>query len=107
VMIVSPIANGPSEKLGIQAGDRIVRVDTIDIAGNGITNEEVIKLLKGPRGTKVEVDIVRPGVKNRKHFTITRDQIPIFSIDAPYMIDDEIGYLKISRFAKTTYAEFM
>lgn len=107
VMIISPIANGPSEKLGIQAGDRIVRVDTIDIAGNGITNEKVIQLLKGPRGTKVEVDIVRPGVKKRKHFTITRDQIPIFSIDAPYMIDDEIGYLRITRFAKTTYAEFM
>jgi len=107
VMIISPIANGPSEKLGIQAGDRIVKVDSTIIAGNGITNEEVIKLLKGPRGTKVDVDIVRPGATKRKHFTITRDQIPIFSIDAPYMIDNEIGYLRISRFAKTTYAEFL
>jgi carboxyl-terminal processing protease len=107
VMIISPIANGPSEKLGIQAGDRIVKVGNETIAGNGVTNEKVIKLLKGPRGTKVEVDIVRPGVKQRKHFTITRDEIPIFSIDAPYMIEDEIGYLRISRFAKTTYSEFM
>jgi carboxyl-terminal processing protease len=107
VLIISPIANGPSEKLGIQAGDRIVKVDTTEIAGNGITNAGVIKLLKGPRGTKVNVEIVRSGVKKRKLFTITRDRIPIYSIDAPYMIDEYTGYLKITRFAKTTYAEFI
>lgn len=107
VLIISPIANGPSEKLGIQAGDRIVKVDTTEIAGNGITNAGVIKLLKGPRGTKVNVEIVRSGVKKRKLFTITRDRIPIYSIDAPYMIDEHTGYLKITRFAKTTYTEFI
>ncbi|MDG1476159.1 MAG: S41 family peptidase [Vicingaceae bacterium] len=107
VLIISPIANGPSDKLGIKAGDRIVKVDTTDIAGNGITNAGVIKLLKGPRGTKVDLEIVRSGAKNRKLFTITRDRIPIYSIDAPYMIDNKTGYLKITRFAKTTYKEFI
>ena len=107
VLIISPIANGPSDKLGIKAGDRIVKVDTTDIAGNGITNAGVIKLLKGPRGTKVDLEIVRSGEKKRKLFTITRDRIPIYSVNAPYMIDDKTGYLKITRFAKTTYKEFI
>lgn len=107
VMIISPIANGPSEKLGIKAGDRIVKVEDINIAGVGITNDSIIKLLKGPRGTKVDVDIVRPGYKKRFHYTITRDQIPIFSVDAPYLIQESIGYLRITRFSKTTYEEFV
>lgn len=107
VMVVSPIVNGPSDKLGILAGDRIVKVDSTEIAGVGITNDEVMKLLKGPQDTKVDVDIIRPGFKKRKHFTITRGQIPIYSVDAPYMIKGDIGYLRITRFAKTTYEEFM
>tara|TARA_B100000809_G_scaffold264347_1_gene319934 strand:+ start:3168 stop:4790 length:1623 start_codon:yes stop_codon:yes gene_type:complete len=107
VLVISPIANGPSDKLGIKAGDRIVKVDTTEIAGNGITNAGVIKLLKGPRGTKVDLEIVRLGEKKRKLFTVTRDRIPIFSIDAPYMLDDHTGYLKITRFSKTTYSEFV
>jgi len=106
IMVISPIVNGPSDKLGIMAGDRIVKVDTTVVAGVGITNDKVIKLLKGPRGTKVDVDIVRPGSKKRKHFTIIRDQIPIFSIDSPYMIKNDVGYLRITRFSKTTYDEF-
>ena len=106
VMIVSPIANGPSEKLGIKAGDRIVTVGKINIAGVGITNDSIIKLLKGPRGTKVDVDIVRPGYQKKFHYTITRDQIPITSVDAPYLIKNKIGYLRITRFSKTTYEEF-
>ena len=107
VMVVAAIANGPSEKLGIQAGDRIIKVDTVNIAGNNITNNDVIKLLKGPRGTKVNVFIKRRGTKKLLKFAIVRDEIPIYSVDAPYMIDDHIGYVKISRFAKTTYAEFI
>jgi len=107
ILIISPIVNGPSAKLGIKAGDRIVKVDTTDVAGVGINNANVIKLLKGPRGTKVNVEIVRRGSKKRKHFEITRDRIPIFSIDAPYMMQDNIGYLRITRFSKTTYSEFM
>ena len=107
VMVVAAIANGPSEKLGIQAGDRIIKVDTVTIAGKNITNNDVIKLLKGPRGTKVNVFIKRRGTKKLLKFAIVRDEIPIYSVDAPYMIDDHIGYVKISRFAKTTYAEFI
>ncbi len=107
ILIISPIVNGPSDKLGIKAGDRIVKVDTTDVAGVGIINADVIKLLKGPRGTKVNVEIVRKGSKKRKFFTIVRDRIPIFSIDAPYMINDKTGYLRITRFSKTTYDEFM
>ncbi|MGE0562150.1 MAG: S41 family peptidase [Flavobacteriales bacterium] len=107
VMILSVIPNGPSEKVGIEAGDRIVKVGKKLIAGNGITNENVIKLLKGPKGTKVSVSVVRKGIKNLIDYTITRDEIPIFSIESPYMIDDEIGFVKINRFAKTTYTEFL
>ncbi|MCB9361633.1 MAG: S41 family peptidase [Flavobacteriales bacterium] len=107
VMVISAIANGPSEKLGIEAGDRIVKVDTTEIAGNGITNDKVIKLLKGPKGTKVKVTIVRKGIKKKLTFPIIRDEIPIFSIDAPYLINASTGYIRITRFAKTTYNEFV
>lgn len=107
VMVISAIANGPSEKLGIQAGDRIIKVDTVDIAGKEITNNEVIKLLKGPRGTKVNVKIKRKGVKKLLHFTIVRDEIPIYSVDAPYLLNDKTGYIKITRFARTTHTEFL
>ncbi|MCB0402037.1 MAG: S41 family peptidase [Flavobacteriales bacterium] len=107
VMIISPIANGPSEKLGIKAGDRIIKVDDKRIAGVGITNDSIIKLLKGPRGTNVEVDIVRPGYSKVFHYKITRDEIPIYSVDAPYIIKGKTGYLRITRFSKTTYEEFM
>lgn len=107
VMVVAAIANGPSEKLGIQAGDRIIKVDTVNIAGKNITNNDVIKLLKGPRGTKVNVYVKRRGTKKLLKFAIVRDEIPIYSVDAPYMIDDNIGYVKVSRFARTTYAEFL
>ena len=107
VLVVAPIAKGPSAKLGIKAGDRIVTVDTSNIAGIGITNDQVIKYLKGPRGTKVNVKIKRRGVKKLLAFTITRDKIPIYSVDSPYMITDETAYLKITRFSKTTYAEFL
>ena len=107
ILVISPIANGPSDKLGIKAGDRIVKVNSTVVAGVEMTNEKVVKLLKGPRGTKVDVEIIRQGSKKRKHFTITRDQIPIFSIDAPYMIKEDIGYLRITRFSKTTYTEFI
>ncbi len=107
VLVIAPIVNGPSDQLGIKAGDRIVKVDTTEIAGVGITNEDVIKLLKGPRGTKVEIAIIQQGTQKKKHFSIERDQIPIYSIDAPYLIKNNIGYLRITRFSKTTYTEFM
>jgi carboxyl-terminal processing protease len=107
VMVISAIANGPSEKLGIEAGDRIVKVDTTEVAGVGIANEDIIKLLKGPKGTKVNVTIIRKGIKKNLNFAIIRDEIPIFSIDAPYLINESTGYIRITRFAKTTYDEFL
>ncbi len=105
IMVVSPITGGPSEKLGILAGDRIVQVEDEYVAGVGVTNKDVIRLLKGPKGSVVKVFIMRDGEKNLLEFNIVRDKIPIFSVMAAHMVDDEIGYIKVSRFAKTTIAE--
>ena len=106
ILVVSPISGGPSERLGIRAGDRIVEVDGENAAGIGITNRDVMKLLKGPKGTVVQVGIKREGVKELLTFDITRDKIPIYSVDAVHMVDKNIGYIKVSRFAKTTMDEF-
>jgi carboxyl-terminal processing protease len=107
VIVVSPIAGGPSEMLGIHAGDRIVQIENKNVAGTGITNEQVIKNLRGKRGTKVNVKILRRGEKNLLDFTITRDKIPINSIDANYMVDKTTGYIKINRFSAKTKDEFI
>jgi carboxyl-terminal processing protease len=105
IMVVSPIAGGPSERLGIRAGDRIVQVEEEYVAGVGVTNKDVIRLLKGPKGSLVKVFIKRDGERYLLEFNIERDKIPIFSVMAAHMIDDEIGYIKVSRFAKTTLEE--
>ncbi len=106
LMVVSPISGGPSEKVGLQAGDKIVEVDGENIAGIGIQNSDVQKKLRGKKGTKVNVGIKRKGVGDILNFTITRDKIPIFSVDASYMATPEIGYIKVNRFAKNTIDEF-
>ena len=104
LMVVATIPGGPSEKLGIQAGDQIVAVDTQSIAGVGIKNNEVRTKLMGELGTKVRVKVLRN--KNKElSFTITRDKIPIFSVDASYMIDKETGYIKLNSFSRTTVEE--
>lgn len=103
--IVSPISGGPSEKLGILAGDKIVKID--GKSSVKIARDDVPKKLKGPKGTKVVITIVRAGVNSPLEFEIIRDQIPIYSVDASFMYNDEIGYVKVSRFAATTYNEFM
>ena len=107
IMVVSAISGGPSQELGIKAGDRIIRVDTMPVAGVKITNDHVIKLLRGKRGTDVNVTIYRPYEKQKLDFKITRNTIPIYSVDASFMIDSETGYIKISRFAATTHDEFL
>ncbi|NEN22031.1 S41 family peptidase [Cryomorpha ignava] len=105
VRVVSAIEGGPSEELGIMAGDKIIAVDGENIAGVEINNEDVIKHLKGPRGTKVNVDILR---SNKViPFNITRGTIPINSVVTSQLLDKTTGYIKISRFARTTYDEFM
>ncbi len=107
IYVESPISGGPSESLGIMAGDRIVTVDGKNVAGIGITNTDVMGLLKGPKGSEVTVGIARRGKLKLLTFTIVRDRIPINSLDFAYMIDEETGYIKIARFAETTYTEFL
>lgn len=107
IVVVAPINGGPSEKLGIRSGDRIVSIEDTVVAGVGIENKDVISKLRGERGSKVKIEIARRGVKNLIEFRIERDKIPIYSVDAGYMINNEVGYIKISRFAATTYDEFL
>ena len=106
IAIVSVIKGGPSEKVGIMAGDRIIYVDDSIVAGKKLKNEDVMRLLKGPKGTKVKVQMSRRGVEGLLPFTITRDVIPTYSVDIAYMLDEKTGYLKLSKFSATTYDEF-
>lgn len=105
ITVVTPISGGPSDQLGIRSGDRIVEIN--DSSAIGFTNDQVRNHLRGPKGSKVDVTIKRPNVKEPIHFTITRDDIPLYTIDTSYMLDDKTGYIKINRFAATTHQEFM
>ena len=106
IAIVSVIKGGPSEKVGILAGDRILYVDDTLVAGKKLTNEDVMRKLKGPKGTKVKVRVLRHDVEGLLDYTITRDAIPTYSVDIAYMLDESIGYLKLSKFSATTVKEF-
>jgi carboxyl-terminal processing protease len=106
IYVISPVTGGPSEKVGIKAGDRIVRIEGEKVAGIGISTNGVRDRLLGEKGTKVNVTVKRPGVDKLLHFTITRDKIPIHSMDAAYMADENTGYIKLNRFALTTNEEF-
>jgi carboxyl-terminal processing protease len=107
ILIISTIPGGPSEKLGLQAGDKILYVNDSLVAGKRISDEKVMSLLKGPRGTVVKVKILRNGFKELLPFEITRDKIPMFSIDVDYMVNNTIGYIRINTFAMTTFDDFM
>jgi len=107
ITVVSPISGGPSERQGILAGDKIVRVDTMIVAGVGFTNKDVLKTLKGKKGTEVLLFIKRKGVNRLLEFNIVRDRIPITSVDVHYMVDPQIGYVKVNRFSGTTEEEFI
>lgn len=106
IYVVSPISGGPSDKLGIQAGDRIVKINGENVAGIGITNSDVMKKLKGPKGSIVKVGIHRRGTDKTLNFDIERDKIPLYSVDYSYMMNPEVGYIKVSRFSGTTHDEF-
>jgi len=106
IVVLAPLSGGPSEKVGLLAGDKIVTVDGENVAGIGITNRGVIDRLRGKKGSKVDVEIKRNRSKELLDFTIIRDKIPQYSVDAGYMVDDEVGYIKVSRFSETTYDEF-
>jgi carboxyl-terminal processing protease len=106
VYVVTPLSGGPSETAGIQSGDRIISVNKENLSGPGVTNAQVYKLLRGKRGTKVDLAIERVGLNEKMNFAVVRDRIPTYSVDASYMVDQEIGYIKVSRFSETTFDEF-
>ena len=103
---MAPLSGGPSEKAGVKTGDKIVQVGDIRIAGVGLTQRQVFDYLRGPKGSEVILKIIRTGVNDELEFTIVRDKIPQYSVDISYMVDEEIGYIKVSRFATTTFQEF-
>lgn len=107
IVVVEPIKNGPSEKVGIKAGDRIVKINDENVAGIKITTTGVRTRLMGPKGTKVDVVVYRKGEKDLNNFTITRDKIPINSLDAAYMLNSETAYFRFNKFAATTEREFL
>jgi carboxyl-terminal processing protease len=106
IVIIQPTPGGPSEKLGIMAGDKIVKIDDVDAVGKKINNTYVMKHLRGEKGTKVKVSIFRKGKKELIDYTIKRDKIPLNSIDATYMMTPSIGYIKLNRFSNTSMNEF-
>ena len=107
INVVSVISGGPSEKVGILAGDRIISVNDSAFVGKNISNEKVMKNLRGPKGTTVKLEILRKTAKNPLIYEVTRGDIPVNSVDAAYMLNDKSGYIKISKFGKTTYDEFI
>lgn len=106
ILVINTITSGPSEKAGVMAGDRIVKIEDKNVAGIGIKDTDVVKKLKGKKGTKVKISVLRKGINHLIDFTITRDVIPTYSIDVSYMTDKEIGYIKLSKFSATTGQEF-
>lgn len=106
LFVIQPVSGGPSEKVGILAGDRIIEVNDTVIAGVKMSTEEIMRRLRGPKGTKVNLKIMRRGVKELLPFTVKRDKIPVYSLDASYMMTKSTGYIRISRFAATTADEF-
>lgn len=107
IVVIAPISGGPSQKLGIQPGDRIVKIEGQNVAGTGIKSKDVMDMLRGTGGTEVSIHIFRRGVKDLIEYTITRGTIPIHSIDVAFMLNAETGYIKISRFGATTYDEYL
>lgn len=107
IHINSVIQGGPSEKVGLMAGDRIVEIDDSAFVGKIVTNNESMKRLKGEKGSKVKLGIFRPGEKDILHFTVVRGDIPVKSIDAAYMLNEKFGYIKVNKFGETTYPEFL
>lgn len=107
LLIIQPIAKGPSDKVGIMAGDRIVAVNDTAIAGVKMSKEEIMTRLRGPKGTKVKLTIVRRGIADKLQFTVTRDKIQTKTLDGWYMIRPNTGYIRIGSFGATTYSEFM
>lgn len=108
VTVVEVITGGPAEKAGILAGDRILKADSKSLAGSGVTNDDVFKTLRGRKGTKVTLSVLRTGASKPQPFTLTRNDIPVNSVDAAYMMKDgKTGYIKLSKFTRNTFQEFL
>ena len=107
LLVIQPVVNGPSERVGILAGDRIVSVNDTAIAGVKMSKEDIMKRLRGAKGSKVKLGIVRRGIAGILKFTVVRDKIPVKTLDAAYMIRPHVGYIRIGSFGVTTYNEFM
>ena len=107
LLVIQPVSKGPSEKVGIMAGDRIISVNDTAIAGVKMPQEEIMKRLRGPKATHVKLGIVRRGITGTLYFDVVRDKIPVKTLDAFYMIKPHVGYIRIGSFGATTYDEFM
>ena len=107
LIVIQPVSKGPSEKVGILAGDRIVSVNDTAIAGVKMSREEIMSRLRGPKGSKVKLGIIRRGVRGVSYFTVKRDKIPVNTLDAAYMVTPDIGLIRFSSFGQTTYDEVM
>ena len=107
LVVVQPVSGGPCDKQGIIAGDRIIYVNDTTIAGVKMSRDEIMTRLRGPKGSKVKLGVLRQGVRGINTFNIIRDKIPVYTIDASYMVDKTVGYIRISSFGATTYDEFM
>lgn len=107
LLVIQPVVNGPSERVGILAGDRIVSVNDTAIAGVKMSKEDIMKRLRGAKGSKVRLGVVRRGIAGILKFTVVRDKIPVKTLDAAYMIRPHVGYIRIGSFGVTTYNEFM
>ena len=108
ITVVAVVPGGPSEKIGLMPGDRIVEVDDTAFVGKEvISNDKVLKKLRGPKGTKVKLGVLRTTAPEMLTYEVTRNDIPVNSVDVAFMVNDEIGYIKINKFGRTTYSEFM
>ena len=106
IHVIAPLSGGPAAAVGLQAGDKIIKVDGRNIAGVGITTQEIFEKLRGPKGTKVNLAVKRKEKKSLMNFVVPRHRIPNVSVDVSYMVDDLTGYIKVNRFATNTYDEF-
>jgi len=106
IMVLEVISGGPSERVGLQAGDRIIEVNDTVMAGKNIVSDDVMKKLRGPKGSQVKLDIKRAGAPGLLSYTVTRGDIPVTSIDASYLIAPAVGYIKVNKFGRNTFAEF-
>lgn len=107
VNIIEIVAGGPAEFIGLRAGDKVLSANGVDLTGKNATNENVFKNLRGEKGTEVELVIKRSDSSKPLHFTVTRGDVPQTSVDSYYMLDDKAGYIRVNKFARTTYQEFM